>query len=74
MFFSFLSMETKILAQSENKLQISLDGIDYVMANTLRRLMIAEVPTMAIAEVEFHKNGSAFYDEVFRHKNWLVSF
>ncbi|HLC63349.1 MAG TPA: DNA-directed RNA polymerase subunit D [Candidatus Nanoarchaeia archaeon] len=65
-------METKILAQSENKLQISLEGIDYVMANTLRRLMIAEVPTMAIAEVEFHKNGSALYDEFLAHRIGLV--
>src|SRR3989344_6378251 len=65
-------MEIKVLSQSDNKLNLSIEGIDYVTANTLRRLMIAEVPTIAIEEVEFHKNGSALYDEILAHRLGLI--
>lgn len=65
-------MEIKVLSQSDNKLNLSIEGIDYVVANTLRRLMISEVPTIAIEEVEFHKNGSALYDEIIAHRIGLI--
>ncbi len=41
------------------------------LANALRR-SIAEVPTLAIDEVEIFKNDSALYDEVLAHRLGLV--
>jgi len=41
-------------------------------ANALRRLMVEEVPTMAIEEVEFTKNDSALYDEMLAHRLGLI--
>ncbi|MBX4212116.1 DNA-directed RNA polymerase subunit D [Candidatus Pacearchaeota archaeon] len=41
------------------------------LANALRR-SVAEVPTLAIDEVEIFKNDSALYDEVLAHRLGLV--
>lgn len=41
-------------------------------ANSLRRLMMESVPTMAIEEVTFHKNDGALYDEMLAHRLGLV--
>ena len=65
-------MEIKILSEKDNILQFSIDGIDHVLANTLRRLMLAEVPVLSVDEVEFNKNNSALYDEIISHRIGLI--
>ena len=65
-------MEISVLKQTPTQIQLAVEGIDYVMANTLRRLMIAEVPVLAIDEVEFQKNNSALYDEIIAHRLGLI--
>lgn len=42
--------KTKVLSSSESVLEFELYDTDVSMANTLRRCIIAEVPTMAIGE------------------------
>ncbi len=65
-------MEVKILNKSEYKLVFNINGINPALANTLRRLMISEVPTLAIDTVEFAKNSSALYDEIIAHRLGLI--
>ncbi len=65
-------MEIKILNKSENKLNFTINGINSTLANTLRRLMIVEVPVLAIDTVEFTKNNSALYDEIIAHRLGLT--
>ena len=65
-------MEVKILNKSENKLIFIIKGINPALANTLRRLMTVEVPTLAIDVVEFTKNNSALYDEIIAHRLGLL--
>ena len=45
-----------------------LSNTDISMANSLRRIMIAEVPTLAIEFVEFEINTSALQDEYLAHR------
>jgi len=65
-------MEIKILKDEEKKLVFEVSGINEVQANTLRRLMVAEIPVMAIEEVEISKNDSALYDEILAHRLGLI--
>lgn len=57
-------MEFKVLSKTKDKVIFLVKGINHAYANTLRRIMISEVPTMAIEEIEFKKNNSILYDEM----------
>lgn len=65
-------MEIKVLNKEDNKAVLLLKGVGHVMANTLRRLIIEEVPTMAIEDLTFHKNSSALYDEMLALRIGLI--
>jgi DNA-directed RNA polymerase subunit D len=65
-------MEIKLLNKSSDKLVFSINGINLPLANSLRRLMMAEVPVLAIDTVEFAKNSSALYDEILAHRLGLL--
>lgn len=67
-------MEVRILENDKErgKLSFILKDSNPVYVNTLRRMMIDEVPTMAIEEVEFQKNNSILYDETIAHRLGLV--
>ena len=65
-------MDIKLLSKNENKATVLLTDTNPVMANTLRRLMVDEVPTLAVEDCEFIKNDSALYDEVIAHRLGLM--
>lgn len=50
----------------------SLIGIDASLANAFRRILIAEIPTLAIEFVFVHNNTSIIQDEVLAHRLGLV--
>lgn len=49
-----------------------LTDTDVSMANALRRVMIAEVPTLAIEFVIFEENSTALKDEIIAHRLGLI--
>ena len=49
-----------------------IKDVNAVFVNTLRRLIVEEVPVMAIDTVEFRKNTSALYDEFVAHRLGLI--
>lgn len=67
-------MEVRVLENNkqEGKLSFLLKDSTASFANTLRRYMMVEVPTMAIDEVEFSKNNSVIYDEIIAHRLGLT--
>jgi DNA-directed RNA polymerases I and III subunit RPAC1 len=52
----------------------SLIGIDASIANALRRILIAEMPTLAIEHVFIENNTSIIQDEVLAHRLGLIPF
>lgn len=65
-------MEIKVIEKNENNLVLEISNANEAEVNTLRRLIISEVPTMAIEEVEFIKNDSALFDEILAHRLGLL--
>ncbi|RMZ89222.1 hypothetical protein DV736_g3553, partial [Chaetothyriales sp. CBS 134916] len=50
----------------------SLVGIDAALANAFRRILLAEVPTLAIEKVYVKNNTSVIADEVLSHRLGLI--
>ncbi len=62
----------ELLNKNNEEFQFIIRDINPITANTLRRLMTVEVPTLAIEEVNFIKNDSALYDEIISHRLGLI--
>lgn len=64
----------KITIQKSNEELLVFDfiGPDASIANALRRILIAEVPTMAIEKVFIENNTSVMQDEVLSHRLGLI--
>lgn len=65
-------MELKLLKKDENSTSFILKDVNDAIINTIRRLIVDEVPTLAIEDVKFVKNTSAMYDEYIAHRLGLV--
>ncbi len=65
-------MKFSILTKTAKRMSFIVDGIDVETANALRRIMLTEVPAMAIHEVMFIENSSPLYDEIIAHRLGLI--
>ncbi|KAG0465838.1 hypothetical protein HPP92_020002 [Vanilla planifolia] len=57
---------------TKDAIEFDLVGIDASLANAFRRILIAEVPTMAIEKVFIVNNTSVMADEVLSHRLGLL--
>ena len=64
---SHLSKDKKTGRQS-----FLIKGSSPMFVNVLRRIMMTEVPVMAIEDVEFRKNSSILYDEILAHRLGMI--
>lgn len=65
-------MEIKKVHFSKEYARFVLNGTTSAYVNTIRRLIVNRVPTMAIDEITFIENGSALYDEILANRLGLV--
>jgi DNA-directed RNA polymerase I and III subunit RPAC1 len=66
------AMAVHITSLNNDELQFELVGVDVSFANALRRIMIAEVDTMAIEVVNIEANDSVVEDAVLAHRLGLI--
>jgi DNA-directed RNA polymerase I and III subunit RPAC1 len=60
------------MEQKENELVFELIGCDTSFANALRRILLAEIPTVALEHIYMWNNTSLIHDEVLAHRLGLV--
>jgi len=65
-------MNVDIIELSESKAKFVLSGVSPAFANALRRSMIAEVPSLAIDDVNIYENTSVLFDEVIALRLGLI--
>lgn len=58
--------------KKKQKLMFFLNGSNEIFANTIRRLIIEEVPTLAVENLEIKENNSALYDEMLALRLGLI--
>ncbi|XP_029799194.1 DNA-directed RNA polymerases I and III subunit RPAC1 isoform X2 [Suricata suricatta] len=61
-----------IVHLDENSLEFDMVGIDAAIANAFRRILLAEVPTMAVEKVLVYNNTSIVQDEILAHRLGLI--
>lgn len=65
-------MKLNPIKKEKQRVTFTLEATTPAFANAMRRLVIDEVPTMAIEEVEFRDNSSILYDETVAHRLGLL--
>lgn len=77
-------MNIKILEMTDDSARLEIDGVDYAFVNALRRTLIADVPKLAIEDIEIHlgaisdEDGKTYesttplFDEIIAHRMGLI--
>ncbi|KAK7255364.1 hypothetical protein RIF29_28773 [Crotalaria pallida] len=66
------NFKVKVNRLTDDTIEFDMIGIDPALANAFRRILIAEVPTMAIERVYIANNTSLIQDEVLAHRLGLI--
>ena len=61
-------MEVQIIERTRFTMRLAIRGIRIPFANALRRIMLSEVPAMAIEDVVIIENSSVLNDEILAHR------
>jgi DNA-directed RNA polymerase subunit D len=61
-----------VLKKTEDTISLRIDGIRPGLMNAIRRVALAETPTMAIDEVVILENQSPLFDEIVAHRLGLI--
>ena len=64
--------EIQIVELKEDRCRFILSNATESLANSIRRAMIAHVPTMAVDFIDIYMNTSSMYDEVLAHRIGLI--
>eukprot|EP00092_Neocalanus_flemingeri_P013273 GFUD01014305.1.p1 GENE.GFUD01014305.1~~GFUD01014305.1.p1 ORF type:complete len:359 (-),score=138.31 GFUD01014305.1:128-1153(-) len=68
------SEQLKVSVVSMNSLDMEFDmvGYDAAIVNALRRILLSDIPSMAIEKVHMYQNTSIMQDEVLAHRLGLI--
>ncbi|MFX1388052.1 MAG: DNA-directed RNA polymerase subunit D [Promethearchaeota archaeon] len=65
-------MSLEVLEKNDRKLIFVVEGVSVEMANAIRRIILSEIPVMAVDEVIILKNDSPLYDEIISHRLGMI--
>ena len=65
-------VEIQILEKNDEFMRFIVSGVNVPFVNALRRIMLTEVPTMAIDEIVILENSSILNDEILAHRIGLI--
>ncbi|MFX1376650.1 MAG: DNA-directed RNA polymerase subunit D [Promethearchaeota archaeon] len=65
-------MDIEVLEKSDHRLVFVVENISMEMVNALRRIILSEIPVMAVDEVIVLKNDSPLYDEIIAHRLGMI--
>ncbi len=65
-------MKVQVLEKSEREMKFVLEDSNPQFANALRRIMMGEIPILAVEEVDFSANDSVLYNEIIAHRLALI--
>ncbi|RAP50933.1 MAG: DNA-directed RNA polymerase subunit D [Methanosphaera sp. rholeuAM74] len=65
-------MNIEVLEQDDEKAVFVVEGVDDTFINTIRRICLVEIPTLAIEDVNIYKNDAKMFDEVLAHRLGLI--
>lgn len=65
-------VEIQILEKTDEFMRFIVNGVNVPFVNALRRIMLTEVPTMAIDEIVILENSSILNDEILAHRIGLI--
>ncbi len=66
------SMKVEIVDKTETTMRLIIWGTDVSFVNSLRRIILAEVPCMAVEDVVIVENSSLIHDEILAHRLGLI--
>jgi len=61
-----------IVSDNDEEIVFDMVGIDAPIANALRRILLVEVPTVALETIYINKNTSIIQDEILSHRLGLI--
>jgi DNA-directed RNA polymerase subunit D len=65
-------MKLKVAKKKDERVEFNITGIKENIANALRRVVISDVPVLAIETVTFSQNSSVMDDEVLAHRLGMI--
>lgn len=66
-------MKLNVINETPNTIRFVWDGVGLRVGNVVRRAAMADIPSLAIEEVQIYENTSVFFDEYLSHRLGLVA-
>lgn len=67
-----MTLKLEIRSINDRECKLVIDGVHPYFVNALRRVLMSEVPKLAIDKVTFYDNTSALFDEILAHRIGLL--
>ena len=64
--------QIKVLEHDERRITLLIQGYSVAFANAIRRLVLSDVPTMAVDFAYFYDNNTGIHDEMIAHRLGLI--